>query len=46
MDRSGSAAGSVESADGRTYTIRNRVTLCGCGRSRNKPFCDGIHIGR
>lgn len=35
----------VESADGRTYTIRNRVTLCGCGRSRNKPFCDGIHIG-
>jgi CDGSH-type Zn-finger protein len=35
----------VESADGRTYTIRNRVTLCRCGRSWNKPFCDGNHIG-
>ncbi|KLK89184.1 iron-binding protein [Methanoculleus sediminis] len=35
----------IESADGRTYTIRNRVTLCGCGRSRNKPFCAGDHIG-
>ncbi|MCM2465532.1 CDGSH iron-sulfur domain-containing protein [Methanoculleus oceani] len=34
----------VESADGRPYTVRNRVTLCRCGRSRNKPFCDGRHI--
>ncbi|HOI13268.1 MAG TPA: CDGSH iron-sulfur domain-containing protein [Methanoculleus sp.] len=34
----------VESADGRTYTVRNRVTLCRCGRSLNKPFCDGSHI--
>ena len=33
----------IESADGATYEIRNRVTLCRCGKSRNKPFCDGIH---
>jgi hypothetical protein len=33
----------VESADGTTYEIRNRVTLCRCGRSSNKPFCDGTH---
>lgn len=34
----------IESADGATYEIRNRVTLCRCGRSENKPFCDGIHL--
>jgi CDGSH-type Zn-finger protein len=33
----------VESADGTTYEIRNRVTLCRCGASGNKPFCDGSH---
>jgi len=33
----------VESADGSTYEIRNRVTLCRCGKSSNKPFCDGSH---
>jgi hypothetical protein len=33
----------VESSDGTTYEVRNRVTLCGCGRSSNKPFCDGSH---
>jgi CDGSH-type Zn-finger protein len=33
----------VESADGTTYEVRNRVTLCRCGRSNNKPFCDGTH---
>lgn len=33
----------VESADGRRYEVRNRVTLCRCGHSRNKPFCDGSH---
>ena len=30
-------------ADGRTYEVRNRMTLCRCGRSENKPFCDGAH---
>jgi CDGSH-type Zn-finger protein len=34
----------VESSDGRTYETRNRVTLCRCGRSSIKPFCDGSHL--
>ena len=34
----------LESADGRTYEVRNRVTLCRCGQSENKPFCDGSHV--
>lgn len=34
----------IESADGFVYEIRNRVTLCRCGRSSNKPFCDGSHL--
>ncbi len=33
----------IESADGEAYEIRNRVTLCRCGASGNKPFCDGSH---
>ena len=33
----------VVSADGKTYEIRNRLTLCRCGSSANKPFCDGSH---
>jgi CDGSH-type Zn-finger protein len=33
----------IESADGQTYEKRNRVTLCRCGKSENKPFCDGSH---
>ena len=34
----------IESADGKPYEIRNRVTLCRCGKSQNKPFCDGAHV--
>ncbi len=33
----------IIAANGTTYEIRNRVTLCRCGRSSNKPFCDGSH---
>lgn len=33
----------IESADGSTYEVRNRVTLCRCGKSQNKPFCDSSH---
>ena len=35
----------VKSADGRSYEVRNRQTLCRCGKSSNKPFCDGSHAG-
>ena len=31
-------------ADGTEYEVRNRVTLCRCGESKNKPFCDGTHM--
>ena len=34
----------IEAADGTTYEIRNRVTLCRCGKSGIKPFCDGTHV--
>ena len=33
----------VVAADGYRYEVRNRRTLCRCGASRNKPFCDGSH---
>jgi CDGSH-type Zn-finger protein len=33
----------VIDADGQRYEVRNRVTLCRCGASRNKPFCDASH---
>ena len=34
----------VVDAEGTPYEVRNRVTLCRCGASENKPFCDGSHI--
>lgn len=34
----------VIAADGQPYERRNRVTLCRCGASSNKPFCDGSHV--
>jgi CDGSH-type Zn-finger protein len=33
----------VERADGQPFETRNRVTLCRCGLSNNKPLCDGAH---
>jgi ferredoxin len=33
----------IERVDGQPMEIRNRVTLCRCGHSINKPFCDGTH---
>ena len=33
----------VQRADGETFETRNRVTLCRCGHSSNKPLCDGSH---
>ena len=34
----------IESSDGHIYEVRNRVALCRCGKSQNKPFCDATHI--
>lgn len=34
----------IESSDGTVYEIRNRVALCRCGKSQNKPFCDATHV--
>lgn len=34
----------IVDADGKPYEVRNRVTLCRCGLSSNKPFCDGTHV--
>lgn len=34
----------IESENGKNYETRNRVTLCRCGHSNNKPFCDGSHL--
>jgi CDGSH-type Zn-finger protein len=34
---------SIESEGGVPYETRNRVTLCRCGLSSNKPFCNGSH---
>jgi CDGSH-type Zn-finger protein/uncharacterized Fe-S cluster protein YjdI len=33
----------IERADGKPFEPRNRVTLCNCGKSGNKPLCDGSH---
>ena len=33
----------IERADGQPMEVRNRVTLCRCGKSKNKPLCDGTH---
>jgi hypothetical protein len=34
----------IEAADGYRYEVRNRMTLCRCGHSGGKPFCDGTHV--
>jgi len=34
----------IESSDGSQYAVRNQVTLCRCGQSKNKPFCDSRHV--
>jgi CDGSH-type Zn-finger protein len=34
----------LTSADGSAYEVRNRMALCRCGASANKPFCDGSHV--
>ncbi len=34
----------IEDEKGNIYPVRNRVTLCRCGKSKNKPFCDANHM--
>lgn len=34
---------SVVKESGEEYEVRNRVVLCRCGASHNKPYCDGSH---
>jgi CDGSH-type Zn-finger protein len=34
---------SITSADDSNYAKRNRITLCRCGKSQNKPLCDSSH---
>ena len=34
----------VRMSDGQTLEVRNRVQLCRCGQSFNKPLCDGTHF--
>jgi CDGSH-type Zn-finger protein len=37
----------IVDAEGMPYGLNGReiVSLCRCGRSSNKPFCDGSHKG-
>lgn len=34
----------LEAADGFVYEKQMRYALCRCGRSRNKPYCDAMHV--
>jgi CDGSH-type Zn-finger protein len=33
----------VETSDGQLLQEGNEIYLCRCGKSQNKPFCDGSH---
>ena len=34
---------SLDYREGKKYPARPQYALCRCGRSSNKPFCDGSH---
>jgi CDGSH-type Zn-finger protein len=33
----------VVNAEGEVISQKSKVSLCRCGASKNKPFCDGTH---
>ena len=33
----------LKTADGEQVVEKERFSLCRCGHSQNKPFCDGAH---
>ncbi|HLR09373.1 MAG TPA: CDGSH iron-sulfur domain-containing protein [Bacillota bacterium] len=33
----------IVDAEGNTFETKKAVSLCRCGHSSNKPFCDGTH---
>ncbi len=36
----------VVDVEGNTFETKKSVSLCRCGLSENKPFCDGTHRGQ
>ncbi|MGL6180011.1 MAG: CDGSH iron-sulfur domain-containing protein [Tannerellaceae bacterium] len=35
----------IKTSDGKEYQIQDKCFICCCGKSQNKPFCDGSHEG-
>lgn len=35
----------VKGVDGNMLSAMDQAFLCRCGKSKNKPFCDGSHHG-
>ncbi len=33
----------IKGVDGTVLSTMNKASLCRCGKSANKPFCDGSH---
>ncbi|MBU3967506.1 MAG: CDGSH iron-sulfur domain-containing protein [Euryarchaeota archaeon] len=31
----------IDWVSGKEYTVNEKCSLCRCGQSKNKPFCDG-----